>query len=37
MAYIDKDYAKTAIKLSVRIRNKDIEAEVVRFPFLPKD
>jgi len=37
MAYIDKDFTKTANKLSVRIRNKDIEAEVVRFPFLPKD
>jgi aminomethyltransferase len=37
MAYIDKDFAKTSNKLSVRIRNKDIEAEVVRFPFLPKD
>jgi len=37
MAYIDKDFAITANKLSVRIRNKDIEAEVVRFPFLPKD
>jgi aminomethyltransferase len=37
MAYIDKDFAKTSHKLSVRIRNKDIEAEVVRFPFLQKD
>jgi aminomethyltransferase len=37
MAYIDKDFAKPHHKLSVRIRNKDIEAEVVRFPFLQKD
>ena len=36
MAYIDKDFAKINDKLAVRIRNKDIEAEVVRFPFLPK-
>lgn len=37
MAYIDKTFAKPHQKLSVRIRNKDIEAEVVRFPFLQKD
>ena len=37
MAYIDKDFAKINHKLSVRIRNKDIDAEVVRFPFLQKD
>ena len=37
MAYIDKAFAKPHQKLSVRIRNKDIDAEVVRFPFLQKD
>jgi len=37
MAYIDKAFAKPHQKLAVRIRNKDIDAEVVRFPFLQKD
>jgi aminomethyltransferase len=34
MAYINSEFSKKGNKLSVRIRNKDIEAEVVMFPFL---
>ena len=34
MAYINSEFSKKGNKLSVRIRNKDIEAEVVKFPFL---
>ena len=34
MAYINSEFSKTGNKLSVRIRNKNIEAEVVMFPFL---
>ena len=37
MAYIDSLFSKKGNELSVRIRNKDIEAEVVMFPFLNKD
>ena len=34
MAYIDKDFSKTGTSVKVQIRNKKIEAEVVKFPFL---
>ena len=34
MAYIDKDFSKTGTSVKVQIRNKQIEAEVVKFPFL---
>ena len=34
MAYINSEFSKNGNKLSVRIRNKNIEAEVVMFPFL---
>ena len=34
MAYIDSSFSKKGTELAVRIRNKDITAEVVRFPFL---
>ncbi|MBT5147271.1 MAG: glycine cleavage system aminomethyltransferase GcvT [Flavobacteriales bacterium] len=34
MAYINSEFSKKGNKLSVRIRNKNIEAEVVMFPFL---
>ena len=36
MAYINSEFSNKGNKLSVRIRNKDIEAEVVMFPFLNK-
>lgn len=36
MAYINTPFTKKDTKLAVRIRNKDIEAEVVMFPFLNK-
>ena len=34
MAYIDKDFSKTGTSVKVQIRNKQIKAEVVKFPFL---
>ncbi|HHZ82313.1 MAG TPA: glycine cleavage system aminomethyltransferase GcvT [Flavobacteriales bacterium] len=37
MAYLESDYSKKGTELAVRIRNKDIDAEVVLFPFLKKD
>ena len=34
MAYIDSSYSKKGTELSIQIRNKEIAAEVVGFPFL---
>ena len=34
MAYLDKDFSKKGTRVNVQIRNKQIAAEVVRFPFL---
>ena len=34
MAYIDKSFSKIGTNLKVQIRNKQIKAEVVKFPFL---
>jgi len=37
MAYIQSNFSKKDTELAVRIRNKDIDAEVVKFPFIKKD
>lgn len=35
MAYVQKEFAKSGTKLSVGIRNKKYDAEVVKMPFVP--
>lgn len=35
MAYVDSAYAKVGSKLSVNVRNRIVEAEIVKMPFVP--
>ena len=35
MAYVDTSSSKTGTEVHIRVRNQDVEGEVVKMPFIP--